>query len=301
MLLNVIESYDLKKIQELTGFSRDQINRLIEKKFLTPEFVDGKPHFSYLDVSMINAIKSLYSLGVSKKQIHRNLELVRGRLEANKPLSTATFRVIDGRLIYDDGKYLYCLQTGQYLLDLERTEPRSKKSVLNLKWTREPSFKDHDNNFSDSTDGNWYDLGVAKEAEEQLEEAIACYKKELELNPQNCDAMINLGRLYQISDEDLITARACYESVLLHEPEDDIANFNLGTVWDMLEKPKRAIACFEKARLIPDSYYMKARILEQLGKHEEAAEQFRIYHKLKAGLDDDCDLDDEDDSDDPDE
>lgn len=284
MLLNVIESYDLKKLQELTGFSRDQINRLVEKNFLTPEIVDKKPHFSYLDVSMINAIKSLYSLGVSKKQIHRNLELVRGRLEANKPLSTATFRVIDGRLIYDDGKYLYCLQTGQYLLDLDRTEPRSEKSISDPKWTRILSFEDRHKNSSDSTDDNWYNLGVAKEEEEQLEDAIACYKKELELNPQNFDAMINLGRLYQVSHEDLITARACYESVLLHEPEDDIANFNLGTVWDMLENPKKAIACYEKAMLIPDSYFNKGRIFEQMGRNEDAAEQFRIYHKMKAEI-----------------
>ena len=243
---------------------------------------------------MINAIKSLYSLGVSKKQIHRNLELVRGRLEANKPLSTATFRVIDGRLIYDDGKYLYCLQTGQYLLDLDRSESRSEKSVTDPKWTRILSFEDPDKKSADSVDDNWYNLGVAKEEEEELEDAIACYKKELELNPQNFDAMINLGRLYQVSHEDLITARACYESVLLHEPEDDIANFNLGTVWDMLQNPKRAIACYEKAMLIPDSYFNKGRILEQMGRNEDAAEQFRIYHKMKA------EINEGDDSDDPD-
>lgn len=295
MLPNVIESYDLKKLQELTGFSRAQINRLVEKRFLTPEIVDKKPRFSYLDVSMINAIKSLYSLGVSKKQIHRNLELVRGRLEANKPLSTATFRVIDGRLIYDDGKYLYCLQTGRYLLDLEKTEPRSEKSVLNLKLTKELSFEDHDMTSSSSNVVNWYNLGVEKEGEEKLEDAIACYKNELVRNPQNFDAMINLGRLYQVFDDDLITARACYESVLLHEPEDNIANFNLGTIWDMLQEPKQAIACYEKAELIPDSYFNKGRILEQMGEEADAAEQFRIYHKMKAELDDDGD-----DPDDPD-
>ena len=295
MLLNVIESYDLKKLQELTGFSRDQINRLIEKKFLNPEFVDGKPHFSYLDVSMINAIKLLYSLGVSKKQIHRNLELVRGRLEANKPLSTATFRVIDGRLIYDDGKYLYCLQTGQHLLDLDSTEPKSNVSVSDPKWTKVLSFEGYDKKSSDSIDDNWYNLGVEKEEEEEEMDAIDCYKKELEKNPQNFDAMINLGRLYQILCKDLVTARAYYESVLLYEPEDDIANFNLGTVWDELKNPKRAIDCYEKAVLIPDSYFNKGRILEQLGRNEEAKEQFRMYNKLKAELDDD------DDSDDPDE
>ena len=295
MLPNVIESYDLKKLQELTGFSRAQINRLVEKRFLTPEIVDKKPRFSYLDVSMINAIKSLYSLGVSKKQIHRNLELVRSRLEANKPLSTATFRVIDGRLIYDDGKYLYCLQTEQYMLDLERNAPRSKESVSDSKWTKILSFKDHDEKSSEATVENWYNLGVQKEEEEKLEDAIACYKMELELHPENFDAMINLGRLYQVSCEDLITARACYESVLLHEPEDNLANFNLGTIWDMLQEPKQAIACYEKAELIPDSYFNKGRILEQMGEDEDAAEQFRIYHKMKAELDDDGD-----DPDDPD-
>ena len=301
MVMNVIESYDLKKLQELTGFSRDQINRLIEKKFLTPEIVDKKPHFSYLDVSMVNAIKSLYSLGVSKKQIHRNLELVRDRLEANKPLSTATFRVIDGRLIYDDGKYLYCLQTEQYLLDLELTEPRSEKSVSDPKWTRVVSFEDHDKESPETVDENWYNLGVIYEEEEELEDAIACYKRELKLHPQNFDAMINLGRLYQVSHEDLITARACYESVLLHEPEDDIANFNLGTVWDTLKNPKRAIACYEKAVLIPDSYFNKGRILEQMGKNEEAAEQFRIYHKMKAEINDDDSDNPDDNPDDTDE
>ena len=291
MSLNVIESYDLKKIQELTGFSRDQILRLVEKKFLTPKIVNKKLQFSYLDLSMINAIKSLYSLGVSKKQIHRNLELVRDRLEANKPLSTASFRVIDGRLIYDDGKYLYCLQTGQHLLDLDITAPRSEKSVLDLKWTKQPSFDDHDMNSSGSINENWYNRGVQHEEKEQLEAAIVCYKNELELHPQNFDAMINLGRLYQVFDDDLVTARACYESVLLHEPEDNIANFNLGTVWDLLQEPKQAIACYDKAKLIPDSYFNKGRILEQMGENEEAAEQFRMYHKLKAELDDPDDPD----------
>lgn len=301
MLLNVIESYDLKRLQELTGFSRDQINRLVEKKFLTPEMVDKKPHFSYLDVSMINAIKSLYSLGVSKKQIHRNLELVRDQLDANKPLSTATFRVIDGRLIYDDGKYLYCLQTGQYLLDLDVSDRTISSPSSNPRRTKLLHFADRRGEPFQSTDENWYNLGVVKENEtkplreseskeamEKIEvleeEAMFCYKRELELKPQNFDAMINLGRLYQSSRKDLVTARACYESVVLHEPEDNIANFNLGTVWDQLQNPKRALEYYDQAPFIPDSYFNKGRILELLGRDEEAAEQFRIYHKMMEEL-----------------
>ena len=281
---NVLQSYDLSTVVRITGFTRTQIRTLVKKSIVKPEKVNQKLRFSYNDVKIIRDIKSLAHLGVSKQQILSSFQLVRDKIDSNKPLSTAFFRVIDGKIYFHDGKFLYNLQSNQTLLDLEgsatakENSPRTSMSKKILQFDQQLAVT------AVGRSDNWYNNGVALEDSEP-EEAIACYKKELEINPHNYDAMLNLGRLYQIVREDLITARACYEAVLLHEPTDDLANFNLGTVWDILQKPKRAIDYYDKATHIPDSYYNKGRILEQLGREEEAAEQFRIYHLVKESLD----------------
>lgn len=278
MSVNVIEGYDLKRIQNLTGFSRQQIRTLVEKEFLTPQTIGNKQLFSYHDLSVIKSIKSLYDQGVSKSNIHRNFQLVRDRIDRRKPLSTASFRVIDGRLVFDDGQFLCSLTSNEYLLDLElgrgETEPPARRKTLEKVLSFGPQEAEV------KSEPNWYAKAVQSEMNKDFDQAIEYYKKELENSPNSSDAMINLGRLYQVNRKDLIMAKACYESVLLQEPDDELANFNLGTVWYSLENPQKALECYKKAVNIPDAYFERGRILEELGNGEEADEQYAIYEQL---------------------
>ena len=274
---NVIKSYDLKRVEELTGLSRSQVRTLVSKGILKPTIVGRKHYFSYLDLTLFKEIKTFFDQNISKKHMYRDLQAIRKHIEADTPLSSVSFREIESRLYVNDGSHLFNPTTGDGQLDLPMPKTAAKAPQ------KEPPgtvLEFRKSVIEDEEETTWYNLALEMEAQDRFEEAISCYKKELETNVENFDAYLNLGRLYQLVDENFVVARSCYETVLAHYPEDPLANFNLGTIFEMLNQMDDAITHYDKAYTLPDAYFNKGRLFEYLGRREDAEEQFRIYDQL---------------------
>jgi tetratricopeptide (TPR) repeat protein len=79
-----------------------------------------------------------------------------------------------------------------------------------------------------------------------VDDAVACYKKAIELDPKNVNAQINLG--LALKDKgDLDGALACYKKALELDPKNAQARNHLGVALDAKGDPDGALACYKKA------------------------------------------------------
>jgi tetratricopeptide (TPR) repeat protein len=97
-----------------------------------------------------------------------------------------------------------------------------------------------------------YNLGIALRDQQKLDEAIAAYKKAIELNPKYATAYNNLG--IALSDQQkLDEAIAAYKKAIELNPKDATAYNNLGIALSDQQKLDEAIAAHKKALTLPDT------------------------------------------------
>jgi tetratricopeptide (TPR) repeat protein len=91
-----------------------------------------------------------------------------------------------------------------------------------------------------------YNLGNAMMAKGQLDEAIACYKRANACDPKLAQAHSNLGLSLQ-SKGQLDEAVACFKRAIACDPKDATAHYNLGGALHDKGQLDEAIACYERA------------------------------------------------------
>ena len=116
-------------------------------------------------------------------------------------------------------------------------------------------------------------LGICSRRQGKLDEAIACYRKAIELDPKYACAHNNLGNA--LSDQGkLDEAIACYRKAIELDPKYASAHYNLGNALDDQGKLDEAIACYRKAiELDPkyaDAHNNLGNALHEQGKLDEA-------------------------------
>jgi len=127
-------------------------------------------------------------------------------------------------------------------------------------------------------------LGIAFKAQGKLDEAVAAYRRALELKPDYAEAHNNLGVALQAQgkpDE----AVACYRRALQLQPDYAEAHNNLGGIFQQQRKPDEAVACYRRAlQLKPDyakAYYNLGVALQAQGQLDEAVACYRRALQLK--------------------
>jgi tetratricopeptide (TPR) repeat protein len=91
----------------------------------------------------------------------------------------------------------------------------------------------------------WFNLGVAYQKTNRLEQAGQAYAEALKLKPDSALAYSNLGATLQ-ERGDLPEARKVYERALQLAPETPAALWNLAIVQDRLGNPSETEKCVEK-------------------------------------------------------
>src|SRR5262249_27686307 len=96
-------------------------------------------------------------------------------------------------------------------------------------------------------------LGVALAGKGQLDEAIACFRKALALDPKDAQAHTNLGNALRRKG-DLDGAIACYRTAIALDPKHATAHHNLGKALAQKGRVDEAIACYKKAIELDPKY-----------------------------------------------
>ncbi|MGB7543625.1 MAG: tetratricopeptide repeat protein, partial [Burkholderiales bacterium] len=128
-------------------------------------------------------------------------------------------------------------------------------------------------------------LGNVFLAQGKLDEAIACYRKAVELAPDYVDPHFNMGNIFIKMQGKLDEAVACHQRVLTLMPDSPIAHSNLGNMLVEQGKRNEAIACYQKAIELkpdfPEAYSNLGSVLRDQGRLDEAIACYEEALELK--------------------
>jgi Flp pilus assembly protein TadD len=123
-----------------------------------------------------------------------------------------------------------------------------------------------------------YNLAVALHGKGKLEEAVACYRKAIALDPKYAHAHENLG-VALVNQGKVEEAVACYRKAIALDPQVAAYHHNLGVTLDGKGQVDEAIVCYRKAiALDPQhvlAHYNLGVALHGKGKLEEAVACYR--------------------------
>ena len=115
------------------------------------------------------------------------------------------------------------------------------------------------------------------------DEAMAAYRRALEIDPYLAPALINLANIHYARDE-IIEAQALYDRAIALEPDVFEAHFNLGNIYHDLGRYAEAQACYRGALALnptyADAHFYLAVTLEKNGQSAEARPHWKAYQNL---------------------
>lgn len=129
----------------------------------------------------------------------------------------------------------------------------------------------------------YFNEAVSLQDEGRLEEAVELYLQALELDPEFCDAMDNLGLAYRWLGE-LDQAIYYYEQSIAIYPENRTAHQNLGLAYRMQERWEDALAEYERLVELspenPEGYFGMGQVYALMGNCRLAIPQMEEAERL---------------------
>ena len=230
--------------------------------------------FSFFDLLQVKKVRDLRAKRVKSATILASLQAMQARVAGmgNPLLEAGSFSVGSRVAFRTEGKVLEPID-GQFVMDFgdsgrlleTRVSPRfvasAPESLVEL-----------------------FARGVALEEDPSgAEEAMANYKKVLELDPDYAPAHINLGTLYY-NQSDYELAEQHYRKAVESDPRYALAYFDLGNVLDETQRLPEAILAYKIAlQLAPtyaDAHYNLALAYERSREPRLALQHWRAYLKL---------------------
>lgn len=220
---------------------------------IRPHRAHGETVYGFLDLAVIRQADAELADGASFRAVLRNLLAARqGQLAFDFRISAPTAKV----------------------LQLKRPEPPPLAALMD----QHPLVE--------SSSAEQYFLAASAldtGDPETAEDAMATYRRALEIDPFLVPALINLANIHYARDE-IIEAQALYERAITLEPDVFEAHFNLGNIYHDLGRYALAQASYRAALdLNPtyaDAHFYLAVTLEKSGLSMEARPHWRAYQRL---------------------
>lgn len=268
------DGYRTRDAAELVGLKPRTIRHYVTRGLLAPaRGRRGEYRFSFRDLVVLRTAKGLIDADVSSRRTLAALAKLKetvGSLDGKELTAMRIFAEGDSVVVRaDDGQW--DAETGQ-----------GRFAFANPAAGQVRDLADRDRAEADSTmrfdSDDWYNLGLDLEEAEPAR-APAAYRRAIALNPDNADAHVNLGRLFQVRG-DLKRAKRHYQRALRAAPAHQLAFYNLGTVFDELDELDTALDYYHQAPNVPDAHYNQARIFEMRGDQLAFARHMREYKVL---------------------
>ena len=275
--------YSTKDVAALLGLSAAQVRSYVRAGFLAPsQGPRGEYYFSFQDLIVLRTAKGLLAARVPRRRVRLALQNLREQLPEDRALTGVRISAQGHHVVVRDGRDVWNPESGQAVFDFELAELARGAATLPLRVpTREEDGKTDD----PERGSDWYERGAELE-EDAPEEAMAAYRRALELDPDLADAHVNLGRLLHERGE-IAEAERHYRLALAARPDDTTAAYNLGVVLQDLGRLREAadayVAALDLDRTLADAHYNLSGIYEQLGEPEAAFRHLRTYRTLITG------------------
>jgi tetratricopeptide (TPR) repeat protein len=243
-----------RQILERYKHVREDHLRYMQKwGLIRPQRLNGETTFGFADLAVIRQADAELAEGASFRAVLRNLLASR-----------------EGQLAFD---FRISAQPAK-ILRLARPDPPPLAALLET--PKPPEMSSAEQYFSTASaldNGN----------PETAREAMANYRRALEIDPYLVPALINLANIHYACDE-IVEAQALYERAIALEPDVFEAHFNLGNIFHDLGRFTLAQASYRRAlHLNPtyaDAHFYLAVTLEKSGHSAEARPHWRAYQQL---------------------
>ncbi len=269
-----MSGYTTSEVSELIGLKPAQVRHFVRRSLLAPgRGQHGEYRFGFQDVVLLRTAKGLLESRVSSRRALRALLKVRAGLGSGRGLASLRIFADGNNVLVREDNQIWEAETGQAHIDFDLAAPAPPR-VASIAGgeaivVREPDSLDSD---------DWYNLGLDLEDAESPR-AMEAYAKAIEMDPDNADAYVNLGRLLQLKG-DLKRAKRHYEKALDLVPNHQLALYNLGTVFDELSEVQSAAEFYLRAPSVPDAHFNLARLFELMGDELAARRHMRSYRQL---------------------
>jgi tetratricopeptide (TPR) repeat protein len=238
------------------------------------ELIAAAETYSFFDLLQIKKVRDLCARKVRPAVIRQSLQAMQKQVAGmENPLLEAGAYTTGHRIAFrHEGKLLEPI-AGQFVMDfsanervVRRSEPESGPALV-------------ENDASEL-----FSRGIALEENPSTQvEAIAAYRKVLELEPNHPAAHINLGTLHY-NRQDYGQAERHYRSAIEIDPRYALAYFDLGNVLDETGRVQEAIQTYKTAlQLAPtyaDAHYNLALAYEKTREPRKALQHWRTYIRL---------------------
>src|SRR5215210_4310223 len=278
--------YSTKDVAALLGLTAERVRSYVRAGFLSPsQGPRGEYYFSFQDLVLLRTAKGLLAARVPRRRVRLALQNLREQLPGDRPLTGVRISAQGHHVVVRDGRDVWNPESGQAFFDFELSELAREASNLALRTA--PPVRRQEADSADRPEGtaDWFERGCDLE-EDSPEEAMAAYRRALEIEPGLADAHLNLGRLLQ---ERGVTAEAevHYRQALAARPDDATAAYNLGVALQDLGRLDEAAEAYEAAlgidRSLADAHFNLAGLYEKLGEREAAFRHLRTYRTLTQG------------------
>ena len=265
-----MSGYTTRDVAELTGLTPRQVRDYIRRGLLNPRRgARGEYRLGFQDMVLLRTARGLRDARVPPGRAYSALLRLRDSLGEAGSL-TALRIVADGaNVVVQEAEALWNAESGQGHLNFAVKDLAGEVAELRQRDFSAASELDSD---------DWFNLGVDLEELDPARSADA-YQVALDLDPENVDAHVNLGRLLQ-GDGQLDLARGHYQKALDRVPDHQLALYNLGTLFDEFDEFDAAVEYYRRADGVADAHYNLCRIFEMRGDQVTALRHLRRYRQL---------------------
>ena len=266
--------YSVRDVERLLRLPRSTIRGLIDSGFVTPARGPKRQYlFSFQDLIVLRAARTLIDAKVSRKRIRRSLEELRRNLPEAVPLSGLSISAVGDRVVVRDGTSHFQVDDGQYVLGFDVSIERGVLRVVE----RRPEAADDAAEVQD-----WFAAALTLESSDP-HAAQEAYERAIEVDPENCSAWTNWGRLLH-EENKTKDAEHVYRRGLEQCGPDAVLLFNLGVLLEDTGRTDAALETYQAAigedPSLADCHYNLARIFESLGKPQHAIRHLGQYRRL---------------------
>ena len=238
---------------------------------------DSKADFDFLDLVSVRSIVGLLEHGVPLQRIRRSVNAVLGQLPGLDPVKLLRWQEVSRRVVVRHQGVLM-EPGGQLVLDLpsptqgDVAQLVPRPPVPGSAEAREAALP-------------WFEEGCRLDSDaSRWAEALAAYRRAVELDPKFADAHCNLGSLH-FNRERRDLALASFRRVLQIDPGHAEANLTLGSMLEGEGRDEQALrhyrAALERAPELADAHLSLALLCEKRSLPKAARSHWRNYLRLE--------------------
>ena len=284
-----MSSYSLAEVARICRVPASRLRRWRRMALLRPAPARGaRESFDFRDLVAVRRVRGLLERGVPLCQIRRGIQAVRARFpEIDRPVEALDVWLAGAPRVVLRSEGTLAETDGQLVLDFRGSASAGRIAALARRDGSAAPSADPAPGMAVESASDWFELGCRLDSDrETYAEAIAAYRRALEVDPEHADSHCNLGSVFYNQGR-RGPARACFERAIEIDAGHVEANLNLATMLEEDEHNELALRHYRRA-LESDPFYADAHVsaallYEKLGLRRRAREHWRRYLQLDPG------------------